>query len=219
MSAIRNGAFATALAALIAVASLSAQPARDVSPTPSVLNLQVVEGEGAIHPAGRRSRQPIVVQVQDETGRPMEGVAVSFRMPSSGPTGKFASGLETDLLITGPDGRVTVAGIQWGQTTGTARIRITAARAGVRAGTITEQYIGSSEVQAGMISTPDGPSVSKPRGKWLTYTLIAAGAIAGGLALGLTGGGSTPSVGAVAAGVETGPSVEVGAPTITIGGR
>lgn len=218
MFVIGGGVFTATLTALIAMAPLAAEPAENASPTPSALNLQVVEGEGAVHPAGRRSRQPIVVQVQDETGRPMEGAAVSFRMPSSGPTGKFASGLETDVLITGPDGRVTVVGIQWGQTTGTARIRIFAARGGVRAGTITEQYVGSAEHQAGVISTPDGPSVSKPRGKWLAYTLIAAGAVAGGLALGLSGGSSPAPGGAVAAGVENSPAVEVGAPTITIGG-
>jgi len=218
MSVTNRGVFAAALAAVLAASLLSAQPAEDLPRGPTILELQVVEGEGAIHPAGRRSKQPIIVQVSDETGKPVEGVAVSFRMPTSGPKGKFASGLETDVLITGANGRVAVAGISWGETTGTARIRITAVRGEARAGTISEQYVGAPETASGAISVPEGPSVSKPRGKWLTFTLIAAGAVAGGLAIGLSSGGAPAAGGAVAPAAQTTPTVEVGAPVITIGG-
>ena len=46
----------------------------------------------------------IAVQLTDETGRPLEGVAVSFRMPEEGPGGSFESGMKTEIAITAADG-------------------------------------------------------------------------------------------------------------------
>jgi hypothetical protein len=182
----------------------------------TLLQLNIVEGEGGVHQAGTRSSEPLAIVATDELGRPVEGVAVSFRMPSEGPRGTFESGLPTEVLITGPDGRVVVRGIRWGRETGPARIRITAVRSGVRAGTISEQYVASGTITTGAIRAPNGPSVSKPRGKWIAIALVAAGAAVGGLVLGLSGKQSSPSL-AVAAGQTTAP-VQVGPPTITIGG-
>jgi len=207
----------TIAALLVAAASEPAWPADDEIPRVNALQLLIVEGDGAVHAAGRRSRDPIVVQVNDETGRPVEGVAVSFRMPNEGPRGVFASGLATDVLVTGKDGRVTVAGILWEETTGPARIRITASRDRARAGTVTEQYIGSPQRAAGAVSLPKGPAVSKPRGKWIAFAVIAAGAAAGGLVLGLSSGNSQASGTSGVASGQAASSIQIGTPTITIG--
>jgi hypothetical protein len=213
-----RGLFRVTLAALLAVTPLPARAADEARPPANGLQIQVVEGEGAVHVAGRRSMNPLVVQVSDETGRPVEGVAVSFRMPSDGPAGQFASGLATDVLITGADGRVRVIGIAWAETTGPVRIRITAVRGNARAGTVSEQYVGYPGGATGPISMPDGPAVSKPRGKWIAFALIAAGAAAGGLALGLSTGAAQTAPAPGTAGGQSTPPVQVGAPTITIGG-
>ncbi len=184
---------------------------------PLLLNLRVIEGDGAVHQAGERSKSPLTVQVTDATGRPVPAVAVTFLMPSNGPAGIFASGLSTEVLTTGKDGRASVRGIRWGRETGTARIRITAMKGQTRAGTLATQHIQTVD-RASEESAQKLASVSKPRGKWLAIAVIAAGAAAGGLVLGLSGGGAVPAAPAPGSGaVVEGPPVQVGAPTITIG--
>jgi len=60
------------------------------APEVAILQIRVLEGDGAIHalaraPAGRCPCN------HDETGKPVEGAAVSFRLPDDGPGGVFAS--------------------------------------------------------------------------------------------------------------------------------
>jgi hypothetical protein len=176
----------------------------------AILQLKVIEGEGAVHPAGSRSSRPLRIQVTDETGQPVEGAAVSLRMPSEGPRGAFQSGLPTEILVTGPEGRVSAWGIRWGRSPGPVRIRITAVKGDVRAGMVSEQYIAAPGRGGERGSHPKQPSTSKPRGKWIAIALVAAGAAAGGLVLGLSGKSQT-------AAAPEAPGVQVGAPTITIG--
>ena len=47
--------------------------------------------------AGSKSDRPIAVQLTDETGRPLEGVAVSFRLPEEGPGGHL-KGVKTEIV-------------------------------------------------------------------------------------------------------------------------
>jgi hypothetical protein len=61
----------------------------------AIIQLRVIEGEGAVYAPGSRATRGITVQVTDETGQPLEGVAVSFRLPEEGAGGTFASGLRT----------------------------------------------------------------------------------------------------------------------------
>ncbi len=196
--------------------SLPIYTADDTLSSPLVINLRTIEGNEAVHTAGSRSRVPITLQVSDSTGRAAAGVAVTFLMPADGPAGVFASGLSTEVLTSGKDGRVTLKGIRWGRQTGRVRIRVTAMKNTSRAGTIVTQYVQARD-DGSIESGRPAVSVSKPKGKWLAIAVIAAGAAAGGLALGLSGGGSgstppTPATGAINA-----PGVQVGTPSITIG--
>ncbi len=197
-------------------------PAQEPEP-PVTLQIKLLEGDGAVHRPGSKSSTPLTVQVTDAVGRPVPDVTVSFLMPPDGPAGVFASGLSTEVLVTGADGRASVYGVRWGQATGPVRVRITARKGHARAGTFSNQYIEEIEAAA---ETPAGKkpkSVSKPRGKWLTVVMIAAGAAAGGLALGVAGGGSGtgPSAPPAAGGIQNPPTapptVGVGTPSISIG--
>jgi len=184
----------------------------------AILQLQVIQGEGAVHTAGTRSSRPLVVEVTDEAGRPVEGAAVSFRMPEEEPSGTFASGLRTEVLVTGRDGRASVWGIQWGMTPGPVRIRITAARGHARAGTVAVQQIEAR--RPGNEPSTRPVSASRPRGRWLPIAVAAAGAAAGGLVLGLTRQtqqASAAAASAAALSAAKAPAVQVGPPTITIG--
>ncbi len=205
--------FAPWMAAVAALPGFAVEPGQPVEV--AILELKVVEGDGAVHVAGSRSSLPLTVQVTDETGRPVEGATVSFQLPDQDPTGIFASGLSTEVLVTGPEGRASVRKIRWGHLPGPVRVRITAVKGKVRAGTISTQYIQSARAVTSRGARTRPPSVSKPRGKWIAIAVIAAGAAAAGLALGVTGSSSTPA--AAAASSSQAPAVQVGAPTITIG--
>ncbi len=108
----------------------------------AVLQIKVLEGEGAVHPAGARITHPLTVEVTDETGRPVAGAAVSFQLPPEGPSGLFSNGLRTDLVLTDAAGRASVHSVQLNRTGGQFRIRITAVKEQVRAGAISTLYIG-----------------------------------------------------------------------------
>ncbi len=192
-------------------------PAPPGYPELAILQLKVIEGEGAVHPAGSRSAAALKVQVTDETGRPVEGVTVSFRMPVSGPTGIFQNGLPTEVFVTGPDGLVSVTGIRWGPAPGPVRIRITAVRGQVRAGIISEQYV-AEPAQLSRGSPGARPArVAGNRGRWVVLAVAAAGAAAGGLVLGVAGKGQSAAAAAGAAAASQTQGVQVGPPTIRVG--
>jgi hypothetical protein len=181
------------------------------------LQLKVIGAEGAVHLAGSRSSEPLTIQVSDEVGRPVAGAAISFLMPGDGPAGIFANGLSTEILTTGRDGRASVEKIRWGHATGPVRIRITAMKSKARAGLVATQYVEARPDTDDLMSQGPSHSVSKPRKKWIAIAVIAAGAAAGGLVLGVSGSSSANNSPAVSAAVTEPVSVQVGLPTITIG--
>ncbi len=171
-----------------------------------------------MHTAGSRSSQPLTVLVADEVGRPVEGATVSFQLPGEGVSGVFASGLRTEVLVTGSDGRATILGIEWGALSGQAQIRITAALGKARAGTVSTQYVHLGLRASEPTSKSKAQSVSKPKSRWMLFALVAAGAAAGGLVLGLSGSsGASPVAAAATSSSNSSSGVQVGMPTISIG--
>jgi len=92
------------------------------------LQIRVLEGESAAHPAGAHISRPLTVQVTDDMGQPVAGAAVSFQLPPEGASGLFSNGLRTDLVITDGDGRASIQSIQLNRTAGQFPIRITAVK-------------------------------------------------------------------------------------------
>ncbi len=184
----------------------------------AILQVKVVEGDGAVHAPGTRTSRPLTVEVTDETGRPVAAAAASFRLPEEGPGGQFSNGLQTDLVLTGPDGRASVRGIRLNQVSGSFQIRITVAKDQARAGIVSNQYI--SEVSGAKAATarPLSPAPvataknKKHRGRWVILVAVAAGA-AGGLAAAASGGGSQ----SVAQPAAPTPTLSIGTPAVTIG--
>ena len=79
----------------------------------STLHLRAIEGQGMVVAPGAPSSRRIVVAVENDQGQPVPGAKVRFRLPAEGSTGRFASGLTTETVMTGPDGRAAVFGIAW----------------------------------------------------------------------------------------------------------
>lgn len=170
----------------------------------ALLNLRVVEGEGSVYAAGSRATRGITVEITDEFARPVSGASISFMLPESGPSGVFAGGKRTEVAITNAEGKASVWGMQWNKAPGTVEVRITAAKGGIRAGTISTQYISDQ------LPSASGFSASHKR-RYLIIGAAVAGAAFAGLAL--RGSGSTASDAPAA--IVAPPSV--GNPTITIG--
>ena len=175
-----------------------------------IVQLKVVEGDGAVYRTGARASRGLTVLVSDETGKPLEHAAVSFRLPEEGPGGVFGSGLRTEVVNTGPDGRATVWGMQWNKTAGPVEIRITAIKDQARAGVISTQYLSDALAPKaggeGTFSTPH-----KSHAKWILVAVAIGGGAAAGFTLarskGTAGGASGP------VGVMIGnPSINVGHP-------
>ena len=174
----------------------------------AILQIRVLEGDGAVHAAGSHNARPIVVEVTDETGKPVERAAVSFHLPDDGPGGTFLNGLHTEVAITDAAGRAAVRGLQWNRMPGRFEIRIVASFEQARAGVVSQQYIEGPAAPAGR-----APTVAAHRGrsKWLIVAGVVAGGAAVGLLAGHGGGSNTPTATTTAATTTT-----IGAPTITV---
>jgi hypothetical protein len=170
----------------------------------------MIEGDGAVNAAGAKSQRPIAVQLTDETGRPLEGIAVSFRLPEEGPGGAFESGMKTEVVITTAEGRAAVHGIRWNRISGPFQIRITAAKGESRAGFICSQYISDAPLSKPSVSISSG-GIS--RMKWLAVAALAAG---GAAAAGMTvARGAVPQPAAQPP-VAAAQPVQIGLPTLSI---
>lgn len=168
----------------------------------AVLQIHVLEGEGAVHQAGARVSRPLTVSVTDETGRPVEGATVSFRLPDEGPGGTFGGGLRSDIAISDNRGRASMRAFQVNRIPGQFEIRIGVVKEQVRAGMVSFQYVSDAK--------PVRAARAGRWRRWRTVLLLAAGAAAGGAAAATLGG----SAGAAAA-PPAPPSV--GPPLIWVG--
>jgi len=178
----------------------------------AILQIQIVEGEGAVHAPGSRSAQALTVEVTDESGKPVAGAAVSFHLPQDGPGGTLASGLRTDVEITDAAGRVSLRGLRVNRISGRFAIRIVASKEQARAGVISSQYV--AEPGSGAAA-----SAGKRKAKWvIVAALVGGGAAAGILSAGRGTAATPPAPPTVAiAGGVTAPPVSIGPPSVTVG--
>jgi hypothetical protein len=173
----------------------------------AILNLRVVEGEGMVYATASRATRGLTVEVTDESGRPVPDVTVSFRLPEDGATGTFATGSRTEVVTTRQDGRASVWGMKWNRSPGAVEIRITAAKAGVRAGVVSTVRLSDTPVAV----QPGGNLGHVGHSKLLIVGVAIAAAAGGGLALGMTR--STPK----AAPVPPTVALSIGTPSVIVG--
>lgn len=171
---------------------------------PAVLQLKLVEGDAAVYPIGSRATRGITVQISDESGRPVDGAIVSFRLPDDGPSGSFANGSKTEIATTKADGRASAWGMLWNRTPGALEVRITAAKGATRAGIVCAQYLTDAP-EAAISKNRSAPGSRK----WLWIAAGVAGAA--GAAIAAVAGGKSSSAPSAPAGLT------IGAPVIILG--
>ncbi len=177
----------------------------------AILQIQFLEGDGAVHAPGSRSTRPLVVEVTDETGKPAPGAAVSFHLPDEGPGGSFANGLRTEVAVTDAHGRVALHGLQLNRIAGRFQIRVIASKEQARAGAVSSQYV--AEPRSG-VATAASPSRS--RTKWIVVAAVLGGGAAG-LFSAARGKAANPPSAVTAPGPVTAPSISIGNPSTTVG--
>src|SRR4029077_9496203 len=95
-----------------------------------MLNLVVIEGEGAVNNIHQRSAREPVVQVQDENHKPVAGAIVVFMLPSNGAGGTFANGARTLTMTTDSQGQAVARGLKPNGVKGQYQIRVNASHNG-----------------------------------------------------------------------------------------
>ena len=189
----------------------------------ATLQIQIVEGDGAVYAPGARSARPLVVEVTDENGRPVPGAAVSFHLPEDGPSGSFANGLRTDVVVTDERGRAALRSMQLNRMPGRFQIRIIASKEQATAGTVAFQSIldpAGGAVAAGTGSSKSAPAQVSSGSGHKKLILILAG-VGAGAAVGLlamhSGGSAASSSSSNSAGGGAGVvPTTIGTPSITI---
>src|SRR6202050_1254666 len=95
---------------LAVLISMPATPVVEAQAGGPLLNIVIVEGDGAINNIRQRTAREPIVQVEDENHKPVAGAAVVFALPSQGAGGTFAGGAHTLSVVTDSQGRAVAHG-------------------------------------------------------------------------------------------------------------
>jgi hypothetical protein len=178
------------MAAEVSVRVLSLVLAMSITASGQVapmLNLIVIEGDGAVNNIRQRTAREPVVQVEDENHRPVAGAVVVFTLPTHGAGGSFANGAKTLTMVTDNNGRAVARGLRPNTTKGQYDIRVNASKNGMTASAVVSQ--------TNVILTATGGVATNPgvSAKLITILAVAGAAAAGGAYYAATHtGNSTP---------------------------
>lgn len=179
----RNRRLALAAGAILFTQLLSA----------SSLRLKVLEGEGMVVAPNAPSSRKITVVAQDDSGQPLRGATVRFRLPNEGPSGHFASGLSSESTVTPANGQATVLGILWNDQPGRLLLAVSASLDGESAELEVPIEIGMRAGHEPAQANPVRPPSSGIRKKWLILAATVGGAAALGVAASALHGPSNPA--------------------------
>lgn len=191
-----------------AVFILAAVLASAQEPAPT-LQVRITEGEGAVVPRNGTSPRRFQASVTDAAGRPVPNVTLIFRLPPEDPSGRFASGLLSESLLTDSEGKGEVSGIVWNDLPGKLEIRVIATSGNRRGEALIPVEISATLAPTRQPALYRTPSHSK---KWLIIGAVAGGVLA---SLAVAGRSSPPAVAAPPAPPIVTPSI--GVPAITVG--
>lgn len=137
-------------------------------------NLKIValEGEGAKNNVRAKSATAPVVEVRDETDKPVAGAEVVFQLPATGPGGVFHGWMRTQTVRSDAQGKAAVTGYVPNDEEGRFNIKVTATSgAKTGAAVIAQSNVRGSGSSAG----------SAKRGWWKPVAVIAGAAAIGGI--------------------------------------
>lgn len=163
-----------------------------------MLNLVVVEGDGAVNNIRQRTAREPIVQVQDENHKPVAGAIVVFMLPSNGAGGTFANGARTLTITTDNQGQAVARGLKPNGVKGQYQIHVNASHNGQTASTVITQ---SNAVLTATGAAAGGAAIS---GKLIAVLAIVGAAAAGGAYYATHNGGGNTAVGPAGTSIAAG---------------
>lgn len=193
------------LAVLISIPATSVVEAQNVAP---MLNIVIVEGDGAINNIRQRTAREAIVQVEDENHKPVAGAAVIFALPGQGAGGTFAGGANSLSVVTDSQGRAVARGFHPNSVQGQYQIHVTAS---INGQTANANINMSNALVVGAGTTAAAAGIS---GKLIAVIVIVAAAAAAGGAYAAThsGGGSNSNSSTAAAAITITPGTGIVGP-------
>ena len=171
---------------------------------PTGLNINILDGEGAINNIKQRTAREPIVQVEDENHRPIAGAIVIFTLPDRGASGVFANGSRSMTVTTDAQGQARAVGLRPNNAEGQMQIQVSVSYQGLTASAVITQ----TNATGGAAAAAGGGAST---GKIIALLAVLGGAAAGGIVAATRGGGSSTT--------STGPppptptSVSAGAPS------
>jgi hypothetical protein len=195
---------------LFLIAALSCQAQQVSGPKSELvqtggLKIVVVQGEGALNNVRTRSATQPVVEIRDDSDKPVPGAEVVFQLPPAGPGGVFNGWMRTQTARTTADGRAETNGFSPNDEEGRFNIKVTAT-----SGTKSTSAI-ISQVNTRNGATGGGPQAKSRSGTWKVLGVLGAAGLIGGIVAAKHGGGSSSTVTTVPITISPGP-ISVGGP-------
>lgn len=170
-------------------------------PVEQSLKIQVLAGNDEMNDLQRRVMAPLVVQVEDQNDRPMDGAEVVFRFPINGPSAAFAGGKPAATVRTNARGQAVATNWMANGQVGTFEIHVNASY-GNQVGEATLHMTNVTRIE-------ENAKIAKHESlwshRWFKVAVIGGAAVAVGLGvyLGTRGGGGGKS--GTTVGISTGP--------------
>lgn len=174
---------------------------------PQKLNINVIEGAGAVNNVNARTPQELAVEVDDENDHPVAGAMVTFFAPNEGAGGSFVGDSHLLTVMTGNDGRAIAKDFRANDVAGDYKIQVTA--------TLGDQVASTTISQSNQVlAEPAAAKHPRMSGKKIGLIVAVGAAAAVGAAVGLGHGGSSSSGSSSTqtATIGVGGSPTVGAP-------
>lgn len=183
-----NSILSLLVAVGLMVQSLPSAMAQNTDEQPP-FRILVIEGEGSINNIRQPVNRGAVVLVEDENKNPLAGVAVTFYLPSEGPSGLFPDGGRTLTVFTDEKGLAASRGIRFNNLVGLMKMRVTASLFSQSANAMVTQTNVSSAaaMRSGLVPTTGEPRSARIGGGGLMSrkTFIILGAVGGAVGAGL----------------------------------
>jgi hypothetical protein len=162
----------------------------------SRLKVTVLKGEGAVYLLPQSSPTEVVVEVKDDSDRPVQGAVVYFVLPDTGASGTFLDGTSrSDAVTTNEQGEAAVAGLRPNGVAGRWRIKVTVSHQAVTVSVEINQ-MNQERCKPGFRLSKTTGLCEKGGGggKWIALVAVGGGAAAGGVVAATRGGkGGTTS--------------------------
>ncbi len=156
--------------------------------TPQGLNIEIIEGEGAINNVRLRTAREAIVEVQDENHKPVSGALVIFSVKGGNPFSRTVLQATTDFT-----GRVRANPLQLNGNTGKLNIQVKVSYQGRTATQVIHQTNslegGPSSAESAASGASGVTAVAAGAGMSALGVAIIAGAVGGGVVGGLAGAG------------------------------